>query len=305
MLIPDIIRSIATFISSPLDLYAFSLVTKITKQSLEISPHKQIARMLLQGRIAYQIKKMKGLNKVLLGESRTGKSHVIMYYILDYWRRTRKSVLVVLRGDKIRGWIERAKVIFGDELPIFIWSKKRNDKNDYSRFLKDSSIAVGLNKGVCICESSYPGKYYFAEEIFHYNSLYYTIPSLPSYYTLVVVDEESDIGKYFNDREVIFVRRPSLLLTTRNRRMKKSIKIELNHSTRCFSLPSPVYHSKIIQLPHVNPSIGPENIILDLLKQYQKILVIMHTRYETAYYRQLKSHGIESHHMRWRCHAKK
>lgn len=305
MFIPDIIRCIAFLLPSPLDLFSFSLVNKEIRAAIKASYSQQSKRTLQQGLIATNLREMNSLNKVLFGESRTGKSHLIMYYMLDYWRREGKSILVVLRGDKMRGWIHRAKAIFGNELPISIWNWNTYNRDEYGRFLKEESIPIGLNEGVCIMEGEYPGEYHHAEAIFHYNSLYSLIENIPSHYGLTIVDEESDVHKAHLDRETIFVRRPSLHLTTRNKRIRKAPKITLCHNVRV--LPKPIYHSKIISLPYVTHSyVGPENEILSLLKKYKKVLVIMHPYYETPYcnHRLLKV-SIESHMMYWRSHIKK
>lgn len=249
MFCPDSLRYIASLLSSPLDVYSFSLANKEIHTCLSNSYSRKLRRNLSQGVVVSRLREMEGQSRVLLGETGTGKTYLILHYILDYWRLTKNSIIVVLHGYKKNGWKERAKKMFGSEIPLFEGLKENE-------------------KGISMVSSFDPNSYELIENVIYYTSCYDSITNIPSHYKLIIVDDENIIQRKPFPIETIYVERPNLYLKKRRKEIRQLPRIYLSHP---FVLsPIPQYHKEIL----VASRYKLEDFILELLRKHDKIVVL-------------------------------
>ena len=254
MFCPDTTRHIASFISSPSDLYSFSLLNKEIRGFLSNAYSKKLRRSLCQAYVFFQLKESEGRSRVLLGETGTGKTHLILHYILDYWRRTGNSIIVVLHGYKVHRWKKRAKSLFGDEIPLFTGLKE--------------------TKGLSMIASCDHDSNELIDSVINYTYSYDNISTIPSSYRMMITDDENIIQRKPHPIETIYVERPSLYLKKRRKEIRQLPRIHLSHPYR-FSV-TPSYHKEVLI---ASPS-DLEDFILKSLVKHDKIVVLGSTDYE-------------------------
>ena len=177
---------------------------------------KELLLKIRQGGAGTRLRELEGENRILLGEMNSGKTTLLLHYILDYWQRTRNRIMVVLRSDRIQGWNRLANKIFGNKI-----TRGTSIQDNYP--ITVTPLYFEGDRKDEVAQQS-------LEKI-------YRDVEIPSNIRLVIVEEETFIGNAHSNIETIFSRRPGNLL--KEERMKNAKKVWLNSY---LSLPKPVYH---------------------------------------------------------------
>lgn len=184
---PEIIAHIASYLSSPLDCYSFYKISKKIKDHIYSYSYGKGRLSLIQGIAIENLHALSMENRLvhLIGLPGIGKTYMIIYYILQYWRKTGKSIIATIPYYRFYDWIRMAKSILGNKIPISIG--KVMDKPGISIILTDKCpYTYGLHS-----EDHYSG-----------------IRRIPSSYGLIVVDEEGINMDIIPEIKHIFVHRP-------------------------------------------------------------------------------------------------
>lgn len=252
---PDLIREIGNYFYSPFDLYSFASTCSHLRQTFLFSSSYDtvLKKKLHQGLVGTRLLEIQGKNKCLIGERGSGKTELLLHYILHYWRREKKKVIVCIRIDRVDGWRIQAKRILGKEMEF---SYKKED-----------------NTPILLVTSDAIPYYYHDESNLRNVSYNYARILTFSDYGLTIVDEETVIGNPCPEMETIFSQRPSRRLRGPQERVRKAPSVFLKKQN--YSLPTPIYHESVFLSSHHPHYPSAEEIVKEIIKPYRKILIIL------------------------------
>lgn len=247
----DCIREIGKHIASPFDLYTFACISSSMRKAFKLSLDKNIHRRLHQGVVGTRLQEINAKEKALIGEMGSGKTEIILHYMLHYWQDKGKRIIVAIRADRMDKWKLLAKRILGKEM--------------------DLSDRILDNTPILLVTSSAIPFHYFSNNELRDASYEYGELKISSVYGLTVCDEETVIGKKCLTPETIFVHRPALKWRGPLKRVRKapSVLIKKQH----YALPKPIYHQRPFHLCYYE---NAEYVIENMTKDYnyKKILII-------------------------------
>lgn len=232
---------------------------------------KNCQRKLHQGVVSTRLWELKEKEKVLWGKSGSGKTELILHYMLHYWQIKKEKIIVSVRADRMNKWRILSKRILKDEMSF--------------------SYKITDNTNILLITSAAIPFHYFSEVELRNASYYYSQIPTPSNYGLTIVDEETVIGSHSLTRETIFVQRPNHRLRGPLKRIKEAPSVFLKKLS--YKIPTPIYHSTPFISSFSLPEQSAENIIEKIIEPYNKILIIGPI-YDSVFQINIKSFASDS-----------